>query len=51
MQENTFMISKVHFVKIIHIELTHKRREAIVTEILGQYDILHSFLVEDSDAS
>lgn len=33
MAENTFVVSKMNFVKIIHIKLSDKRGETIMSEI------------------
>jgi len=39
-QKDAFVITHVNFMKIIHIELSHKRRKAIMSKVLGQNDLL-----------
>ena len=36
--------------KVIHIELPHKRCESVVTIVSGEDEFLKFFLVEDSDS-
>ena len=36
MTEDTFMISKMNFMKVIHIKLSYKGWEPIVSEISGE---------------
>lgn len=50
MDEDAAMVAQVHFVEIVHVELSHKGGETVVSEVLWQDYFLELLLVEDADA-
>jgi hypothetical protein len=50
MAENAFMVSKVNFVEVVHVELADKRGEPVVAVVAGQDCFFKLFLIDDADA-
>jgi hypothetical protein len=44
-QEDRPVVSQVHLVEVIHVELPHEGGEAVVAEVFGQDDLLQLLLV------
>ena len=49
-QEDRPVVSQVHLVEVIHVELPDKGREPVVAIVSGEDDFLQLFLVEDANA-
>lgn len=47
MNKDAAMVTEMHLMEVIHVELPDKRRETVVPEIFGKDDFLQLFLVED----
>lgn len=50
MNEDGAMVTQMDLVEIVHIELSDERGETVMTEVLGENDLLQFLLVEDADA-
>lgn len=50
MTENTFVISEMNFVEIVHVELSNKGGESVVSVVARKNCLLELFLIEDSNA-
>lgn len=48
-QEDRPVVSQVHLVKVIHVELPDKGREPVVAIVSGKDDFLQLFLIEDAN--
>ena len=43
--EHTLMVTQMHLVEVIHVELPHKGREAVVSEVFGKDGFFYFLLV------
>lgn len=50
MTENAFMISKVNFVEVVHVELSDKRGKPVVAIVAREHSLLEFLLIDNSDA-
>lgn len=50
MYEDGAMVSEMDLMEVVHVELSDEGGESVVPEVLGEYDLLQFFLVEDADA-
>lgn len=50
MDEDGAMVSEMHLMEIIHVELSDEGGEPVVPKVLGEDDLLQFLLVEDADA-
>ena len=44
------MVSKMNFVEVVHVELSHKGGVSVVAVVARQYVLFQFFLIEDPDA-
>jgi hypothetical protein len=49
MSEDTFMISEMNFVKIVHVELAYEGGKTVVTVVARKDCLLEFFLIDDAD--
>lgn len=50
MAEDTFVVTEVDFMEVVHVELSDEGGEPVVSVVAGENSFLQSFLVDDSDS-
>lgn len=50
MAKDAFMVAKVDFVEVVHVELSHEGGEPVMAVVAGQDRLFKLFLVDDADA-